>query len=156
MAQPLLKRRLNPFLLISTVAALSLLAGVSVLYQDQISQKTNQVENINQTKAELQTEINEMEAQLQNRSIRMTELEKQINSLEAEKNSLNNTIGEKDQKIQELESQVQEAQDNSELEDTIDDINSSLSFVCAVYSGGDPSVEGECQDHNHEVGTSEG
>jgi len=46
MKTPVLKRRLNPFLLATTVLVLSLLAGLSVMYQGQLSDIYTQIRKV--------------------------------------------------------------------------------------------------------------
>ena len=156
MAQPLLKRRLNPFLLISTVAALSLLAGVSVLYQDQISQKTSQVEDINQTRVELQATIDEQEVRIENQSRQMNALENNIQQLQDERQEINSTLTEKEETIQDLQRQLRDANQNEELETRIDNMNESIGFFCYNMDTQSDEFLDECSQWGYEVGTDEG
>lgn len=105
----LLKRRLNPFLLLTTVIGLSLLVGLSIIYQTQFDEVTserqnlqeelNQVrENLNNTQQrlnatrgneeQLQEQISELESQLQNRSQSTESLEQRITELENQTQTL--------------------------------------------------------------------
>ncbi|QGA80691.1 coiled-coil domain-containing protein [Candidatus Nanohalobium constans] len=153
MAQPLLKRRLNPLLLISTVAALSLLAGVAVLSQDQISDKQNRISELKEERNSLDTEVTRLDARVSNMSVKLREYEGDLGELRAEKQNLSDTVDEKNDRISELESEVENARESRDLEDTLNDINSSMSVVCAESSGGS-GAEHNCNRWGHEVGTS--
>lgn len=157
MAQPILKRRLNPFLLISTVAALSLLAGVSVLYQDQINTRTNKIQELNQTAQNLNSSFLEKKAELENRSIKLREYENEISQLKTQKQALNTTIQQKNQEIGDLEDQLEESQQNTQAEQKLEEMNASLQTVCFLgetWSSRDVAVN-NCQEWGHQIGSSD-
>lgn len=151
MAQPILKRRLNPLLLISTVAALSLLAGVSVLYQDQISQRGDRLNQVESEKNELNNTIDRLEAEKQNQTVEINRLEDRIDTLNTEKDSLNDTIQQRNQEISNLESQLDEAQRNSASEERVESLNTSLGVMCSQISPSNVGVN-QCDDHGHSIG----
>ncbi len=157
MAQPILKRKLNPLLLISTVAALALLAGVSVIAQDRISNISSNLNEAKQNSSELQKKVKSLQLGKKNKSNDIDDLEDQVKSLRSEKNNLTEKIERKDEKIQELENQET---DLSGLEDSgrdkLREINKSLEEVCilgAPFGGESPvAAENACQEWGHEAG----
>ncbi|MFB6207943.1 MAG: hypothetical protein ABEJ69_01190, partial [Candidatus Nanohaloarchaea archaeon] len=76
METPLLKRRLNPFLLISTVLVLSLLAGMSVVYQSQLHDLVSSKKDLSQELQQKNQRIAELEARNSNLSSRLSTLNK--------------------------------------------------------------------------------
>jgi len=157
MAQPILKRRLNPLLLISTVAALSLLAGVSVLYQDQISQSGEELNQIQNEKTELNNTVRRLEAEKQNQSVEINRLQDRVETLNTEKDSLNDTIQQKNQEISNLESRLQEVREEAKNSDQVDSINQSLATVCALgetWKLEDRARE-DCQEWGHQIGSND-
>jgi len=76
MKTPVLKRRLNPFLLATTVLVLSLLAGLSVMYQGQLSDILSdkksiqqQLDDRNQEVSNLESENSDLTQQIQEKTI---------------------------------------------------------------------------------------
>ncbi|MDY6770064.1 MAG: hypothetical protein SVU88_03760 [Candidatus Nanohaloarchaea archaeon] len=63
-----LRRRLNPFLLVSTVVVLAILAGLSVTYQDVLSEKVSTNKQLRQTVQEKQARISTLENRTANLS----------------------------------------------------------------------------------------
>lgn len=151
MAQPLLKRRLNPLLLISTVAALSLLAGVAVVSQDQISEKQDVVSTLRDNNTRLATEINRQDARISNLSIKLRQYEGDLGELRAEKQNLSDTVDEKNDRINTLESQLSEAEQTSDQSELVQDLNSSLAAICTQASPSNIEIN-TCDDHGHTLG----
>lgn len=124
----LLKRQLNPFLLISTVLVLALLAGLSVVYQSQLS---DLVSNRNT----LQDELNQKENTIEELRANLTQLQDRtsnLNSTLAETNALiqeeRRLRREKEARIQSLESRVSNLSSTVEIQNvTISNLESNLS-----------------------------
>jgi septal ring factor EnvC (AmiA/AmiB activator) len=153
MAQPILKRRLNPLLLISTVAALSLLAGVAVISQDRIAAAQQNVSETTQQLQDAQDRVQELSLQSENKTRRMNALESNLTSTYSELQTLQEELENKTQRIQSLQNQLEEQQENQEQSNTIQNMNESLGIVCALYSGDSNTAEENCNEWNHEVGT---
>lgn len=83
MEAPLLKRRLNPFLLISTVVVLSLLAGLSVLYQSELNDLVTERKNLSATLEDRNQKINELETEVDNLTDRRSELNQSLVNLQS-------------------------------------------------------------------------
>ncbi len=117
----LLKRRLNPFLLLTTVVGLSLLVGLSIVYQTQfeeiagersdketeIQELNNKIDSLNQNNTIL-TERNE---ELENRTI---ELEDEIESIESEESGLEEQVGNLQNQTDQLREERNEYRDDFE------------------------------------------
>lgn len=123
----MLKRHLNPFLLVSVVLILSLLAGLSVLYQGQLNnlvtdkkelsqelnQKNQQITQLKQQKSNLSTKLESTESDLQ----RYIELYK---SEEKQRKSLQD-------RVEDLEQQVEELRVDQGL---VEDLNTTIGLIC--------------------------
>ncbi|MFB6100137.1 MAG: hypothetical protein ABEK16_02585 [Candidatus Nanohalobium sp.] len=156
MATPILKRRLNPLLLISTVAALSLLAGVSVIYQDRVSSKVGEIEKLNQNISESMERIRTLENKTRNLKNTTENLNSTISTLRKKLERKESLIENKTQRISDLRSQLDQQRRALNQSDKINDLNSSLSFVCALYSGDSDTVKQECNQWGHKVNLDEG
>lgn len=154
MRTPVLKRRLNPFLLVSTVLILSLLAGLSVLYQDQLSQ--------------LVSDKQQLETELEQKNSRISELEKENSNLSSELQSTENDLQEyinlyksEKQQREELEDRISEVESNlgdlenrtTELENDVAALNSSLGSICdSSYENLTDDGQDRCEIHGHNEG----
>lgn len=145
MAEKILKRRLNPLLMISTLAALSLLAGVAVLSQDQISQRETDINSLSQERKDLKSKINRLESLSENRSVKIKNKDNQISKLEETiQNQNKSLIDEKDRvnqlKIQLKDQETQKAKLNETIQnlrnetisykDQVNNLEDSLKLVC--------------------------
>jgi septal ring factor EnvC (AmiA/AmiB activator) len=160
MAQPILKRRLNPFLLISTVAALSLLAGVSVLYQSQIADAETNVSETNQELREAQNEIQRLSLERENATRKLNNLNKSLRETEKELDTTEGELKNKTERIEELENNLAQ-QENSQFagqdsREKIRNMNTSLQVLC---QWGEPaseenrlSMRSACNKWGHELG----
>ena len=153
MAQPILKRRLNPLLLISTVAALSLLAGVAVISQDRIATAQK---NVTETTAQLKDArelIDELQVEKENKSRKINGLRSNLtetyNALQQSEEEIEN----KTEEVQSLQTRLDQQEEALDQSETVEGLNESLNFICAVYEGGQNAIEEECTKWNHEVGT---
>ncbi|MFB6191185.1 MAG: hypothetical protein ABEJ64_02060 [Candidatus Nanohaloarchaea archaeon] len=129
MKTPMLKRRLNPFLLVSTVLILSLLAGLSVLYQGQINnlveekkdlkqqieQKDRRISKIQQEKSNLSADLQRMQQLYQNKEKNATTLLEELKKVRA--------------KLENLRDQVRTLQASNTTSSTRD-VNDTFALVC--------------------------
>jgi peptidoglycan hydrolase CwlO-like protein len=127
MDTPMLKRRLNPFLLVSTVLILSLLAGLTVLYQGTLADVNDQKKQLKQEVKQSEQEIKQLEADKKN-------LTRQIRDKEDEISRLNSLLDSKEQEVQQLaqrittlENQLDQASSTS---NTTEQINNTLGRIC--------------------------
>lgn len=150
METPLLKRRLNPFLLVSTVLILSLLAGLSVLYQghlnnvetkkkdlkQQLQEKKERIAEIKQQKTNLSTEVRETEDELQ-RYIDLYKTEKKQRK-------------ELQEQVKSLESQIENIQSSGSA---LEDLNNTLAVIC-IDSNNQLTSDSisRCHSHGHDTG----
>ena len=111
--EKLLKRRLNPFLLISTVLVLGLLAGLSVVYQSQLSDLVSD-------RSSLQEEVDQKENRIQG-------LEANLSDLRQRTSSLNSTLEETNQIVQEERRLKQQKEERvNQLEDQVSDLSATV------------------------------
>jgi len=119
----LLKRRLNPFLLLTTVIGLSLLAGLSIIYQTQFDEVTSE-------KQSLEEKLVEAEAELENKRQNTTSLETRNNELQTEVSELEEQLNNQDESAEGLESEVERLEsENSELQDERNEYRSDFNTV---------------------------
>lgn len=138
MDTPVLKRRLNPFLLASTVLVLSLLAGLSVMYQGQLSQILNEKQGLQEQLEERNARINTLEQRVTNLTNETSQLQRDVQryvsrseDLEATVDSLNNEIDTLEDEKEELNEEISVLENQTEeLNDTVNDINWTLEDVC--------------------------
>lgn len=146
MKEQFLKRKLNPFLLISTVLVLAILAGSSVFYQTELS---DLVSTRNQLQEDLkeknQTLANTMEMN-QNLNETIREFERNIRQKESKINEQNQRITVLERELDQAENQNQETQERiSELESKADNLNNSLYIVCTSNSTLSDSARFNCE-----------
>ena len=135
---PLLKRRLNPFLLASTVLVLSLLAGLSVMYQGQLSDLVGDKKSLNeeieqktQEIAELENETSRLSTQLETAQSDRGQLQNQLTDREAQIDSLNTQIADKNQEISGLEDERDSLETElAEAESNASTFYDELEVVC--------------------------
>lgn len=151
MRTPMLKRRLNPFLLASIVLVLSLLAGLSVLYQgtlneeidekqslqDKINQQNSTIVSLRKDNSRLQNSLSKVEDNLDNKTFRIQSLETQVSTLE-------DLLGDKNSTIEQLNSQI------DGLEEDVERLNTSLMLVCEdSYDNLSSSNQNRCEDEGY-------
>lgn len=160
MSQPILKRRLNPLLLISTVAALALLAGVSVIAQDQIAKAQQNVSQTAEELSEAEDRIQELSLENKNLSVRLNSVNHSLTETKSELEETRQELDNKTEEAENLQNQLDSREDFNQLgsdqSDTVDNINSSLEVVCtfgAPFDGEDADLaRTECLNWGHEVG----
>ena len=138
MEAPLLKRRLNPFLLVSTVVVLSLLAGLSVLYQSELNDLVTDRKNLSSTIEEKNSRIASLESQVDNLSIRSSDLNQSVKNLREGLAERISTIEEKNSTIEQLRNDLEEKNrsveslraENQELNNTINDMRLDFGTLC--------------------------
>ncbi len=138
---PLLKRRLNPFLIAATVTILALLAALSVFYQgslnDMLSENQNLHEQLNDTKAE----VERLSLENQNLSNRLDETNEELqetrvllNSTQEQKNQLESRVQELENEKKDLDAEVSDLKESQEelegyLQDICNQANSNTTDV---------------------------
>lgn len=155
MSEFMLKRRLNPVLLVSTVAALSLLAGLSVIAQDQINERQDRVQQLEQQRSNLNQSVNRLESQLNNETVRNTQLKQNNSRLQNLREQLEGNLSERDNEIDNLSDQLEDAK--ARIPDVnVTELNASLEEVCFLgepwnQSDGDELAAEECKEWGHQV-----
>ncbi|MEF8880443.1 MAG: hypothetical protein V5A72_01260 [Candidatus Nanohaloarchaea archaeon] len=164
MAQALLKRRLNPLLLISVVAALSLLAGVSVIYQDQLNDKITEIDNLEEEKLNLNKSLNQTEwklslkeSELQDTTLELGSVKDNLSDVKEERENLSDRLGDRKVEIDNLEEEVRELESNlSDFEGVkaeVDALNASLGEICGELDPENATdAEDECEEWGYEAG----
>jgi len=153
METPMLKRRLNPFLLATTILVLSILASLSVLYQGQLSNILQEKNDIRETLEERNQKIQEMESKNENLSEKVSSQKEDIQTyiddnklLESQIDSLNSTL-------QSLESQLKKVKDERDgAQDKLESINGTLQLICSNENNTVEGGEAKCGrwDHSYE------
>lgn len=158
MRDKLLKRKLNPFLLITTVMVLAILAGLSVMYQQELGELVG-------TKDNLSTELKDTEAELEQARKNITRLRDTRGSLNSEIENLTTTLENvresKNSEISGLEGDLEEArserdnwkqkfEDKNETAATLEkensDLSNALTFVCGDLNESESSYD-YCEQH---------
>ena len=156
MAAPILRRRLNPLLLISIVASLSLIAGGTVLFTEKMEQKNDRIE-------ELQDEKYTLNESLNNKTERLSRVKENLNGTKNRTKNLNSRIsgleeklGNKTQRIRNLQDQIKEQREDLNRSKTIQNLNESLQFIC-YHESNEGSLlsasESECSKRGIKVGS---
>ena len=138
METPVLKRRLNPFLLASTVLVLSLLAGLSVMYQGQLSDILQEKKDLNSTLDEKNARISTLEGRISNLTNETAQLETDLQdyvsrteNLEGTVDSLNEQINNLEDDKEELNLEIEELEkQNKDLDSQVVELNGTLQWIC--------------------------
>ena len=139
MDERILKRKLNPFLLITTVLVLAILAGSSVFYQTELNdivesknQLNTQLENKTQKISSLQKTNENLSKEVSSKNTRIDRLEQTNIDKENKINNLNNEINELDSTMSNLRQEKNNMnQEISELENELEDLNFSMEIICS-------------------------
>lgn len=158
MNTPVLKRRLNPFLLATTVLVLSLLAGLSVMYQGQLSDILSDKNNLEQQLEDSKERISTLEAenanmsqQIQEKDNRISNLASESSSLESEVNSLESDVSTLENQNADLESDISELESkNDNLTLSRDMINLTLETICENGNNTIQDGEDHCEEWDHQ------
>jgi chromosome segregation ATPase len=153
MKSPMLKRRLNPFLLATIILVLSILAALSVLYQGQLSNILDERNNLSETLDERNERISQLESENSNLSERISGLEDDVETYISENellrsriDSLNSTVDSQEEELEELE-ELEE--DNSDLQQEVSGINSTLELFCGDVNNTIQAGETYCENYGH-------
>lgn len=134
MKTPMLKRRLNPFLLASTVLVLSLLAGLAVTWQGQLSELVSEKKNLSTELEEKNSRIEKLEAEKSNLTEKSSTLAETVSQLKGLNSQLNATIKEKEAKIISLENIIDDKeQDIKDLNETNEELRDNLSAMEVAF-----------------------
>lgn len=156
MDAPLLKRRLNPFLLISTVVVLSLLAGLSVLYQSELNELVTDRKNLSSTLEEKNSRIDSLEGQIENLSGRSTELNESVENLRTDLADRITSLEQKNATIENLRETVAEnnetieslRQSNEMLNSTVNSMRLDFGTLCENDANNlTQSSEDKCEEY---------
>lgn len=151
MRAPLLKRRLNPFLLATTVLILSLLAALSVLYQGQLSELLSEKQDLSDNLEQKNREISVLKAENSNLSQELQDRERDIETYLNENEALNSQINNLNSTIDRLKGDVEELeQENLELNESLQDVNSTLGIICGEESNNITDGDEFCSRHGHD------
>lgn len=134
MKNPVLKRRLNPFLLATTVLVLSLLAGLSVMYQGQLSDILSDKKDLQENLEEKRNQVSNLQAENANLTQEIEQKERRLNNLSSESQSLESEVESLNNEVDTLEARNSNLQDEViDLENKTKEINESLELVCKFY-----------------------
>ncbi len=103
MSTRLLKRKLNPFLTVSLVIVISLLAGVSVVYQANLSEITDQRISLEEDLEEKNNSLTDLESNYETLTLNYEEKTNKTNELEDDVNSLENQVSDLQIDVSELD-----------------------------------------------------
>lgn len=157
MKEQMLKRKLNPFLLITTVLVLAILAGSSVFYQTELSDLVS-------TRNQLQEDLENTSKVLQKTIKDEKELNSTVDNLEESMREKNTEIELKDERITVLERELDKAETEntrfeqeistlnstvSNLNDSMETLNGSLYIICNSNSSFSESAEQNCEDRGY-------
>lgn len=154
METPLLKRRLNPFLLVSTVLVLSLLAGLSVVYQSQLNdlvsskkdlktrldQKENVIQSLKDERSNLSTQVSDLNQSLEKTNSIISSKESRISTLETRLDNKTRFIENRTRLIQRLDSQLGNETVRAQ------NLSQSLSVICSGGSNLTETAKQECNE----------
>ncbi len=144
-----LRRRLNPFLLISTVVVLAILAGLSVTYQDVLSDKVSTNQQLQSDLQEKRSRVVTLENMTANLSDALTRTrndlavtveetqrqEQRIGELESTVTSLNDTVQSLEETVELKEATISNLQDTVDAQDLeISNLKQNLTDICDDYS----------------------
>ncbi len=167
MKAPMLKRRLNPFLLAATVLVLSLLAGLSVMYQGQLSnvlsdkkelqqeldQKNQRIATLQQENANLSSDLQNARADLDRYTRLYRNAQNDISSLNSTIEDLRGDIENQEEQIASLNSRIEDLKLNiTTLQLEVNDLEDSLSIICETSENNlTETSEEECESQGYEV-----
>ena len=163
MNTPVLKRRLNPFLLATTVLVLSLLAGLSVMYQGQLSDILSdknslqqQLEERNQEVSNLQAENSNLSQQIQEKDNRISNLASESSNLESEVESLESDVSTLETELSEREEEILQLEDrNTNLTVDLAAMNETLRDICSSENNTINDGDDNCEEWGHDFEGSE-
>lgn len=154
MKSPMLKRRLNPFLIATIILVLSILAALSVLWQGTLTEVQTEKTNLSETLEQRNQEIQNLETENQNLSEQISSQQNELESLNNEKDLLESQLDSINLTVEGLEEQVEGLEDeNSDLEESLDEMNDTFGIIC---SENNTIKKGEfrCNQYGHSYGGS--
>lgn len=146
MKSPMLKRRLNPFLLATIILVLSILAALSVLWQGNLTQLQTEKSNLSASLNESQQRVSNLEAENNNLSERIGRLENDLQTYTEESELLRSRIDSLNSTIDSLENENRELQQENE---ELSGLNETLGTICG---NGNNTIEAGgfyCEDYGH-------
>lgn len=146
MRRPMLKRQLNPFLLISIVAVLSLLAALSVVYQGQLNDLLTDNEDLSQELEEEQALVNQLESE-------NTNLTQQLRDAQSDLEQTQQLYENEESRREDLESEVDDLENRveqlEEYEEQAENLNKSLEATCMDNNNLTDWPQNECEKWGH-------
>ena len=147
----LLKRRLNPFLLLTTIVALSLLTAVTIVQNEgnrELSENLNDTRDryneLNQSYTQVKNELNTSRANEEQLQDQISELENQLQNRSQSTESL-------EQRITELENQTQQLRDeNNDLQSEYDQARRDILTICDNEDGLSENSQAICRVYRRE------
>lgn len=122
-----LKRKLNPFLLITTVMVLAILAGASVIYQQELVELVGTRENLSTQLENTEAELKQAKNNISDLRDTKEKLNIEISALEKDLENLRTST---DQKISSLESNLSEVKSERDTyKDDLDETQTTLENV---------------------------
>lgn len=151
MKSPMLKRRLNPFLLATTILVLSILASLSVLYQGQLSSILQEKNNLSETLEQRQERIENLELENENLTEEVSEKEDRIADYENEIDLLDSQIDNLNSTVQSLRSSLEQLEtENADLREQVGDLNDTMFVICDSNETYIENGEDQCNRYGHE------
>lgn len=141
MAVPVLKRKLNPFLLTSLMLVLCILVAVSVVYQAELSDISGENQQLKNSLEEEQRLNSQLSEQLDRINNSLQNTESELSGLESNYTKLQDDFSELEAENQVLEEEL------STAENSIESLNNSLETICTGSSNLTASAENQCTKH---------
>lgn len=153
MEAPMLKRRLNPFLLATTILVLSLLAGLSVMYSGVIEDKVEQTRNLNETLEQKNQKLADLKQEKAELNKKLTNRQQDVDRYVSIVRDLNSTVEELKTEKANLESEVENLEANlSNTSDTLEDLNTTFGLVCSTEGENlSETNEQRCENWGHDI-----
>ena len=146
MNSPMLKRRLNPFLLATIILVLSILAALSVLWQGNLTQLQTEKNNLSDSLNQSQQRIAELEVENNNLSQKINNLENDLQTYTEESELLRSRIDSLNSSIEGLREENRVLrEENGELSR----INETLGNICSNVNNTIEVGNVYCEDYGH-------
>lgn len=146
--QEFLRRRLNPFLLISTVVVLGILAGLSVTYQDVLSEKVSTNKQLQADLQEKRSRVVTLENMTQNLSTALSRTRQDLAATVNETQRQEQTISSLEDTVASLNGTVQSLEETvADQEATIDSLKQTIDEQETEIANLEANLTDICEDH---------
>lgn len=139
MEAPMLKRRLNPFLLVSTVLILSLLAGLSVLYQGQLDNVVSDKKSLKEELQDKNAKVKQLKAEKSDLSQELGNKSNVLDNLRKVRKSLASELNTTQEDLEEVKSERDMWKEHAE------ELNTSLEFTCIDSNNLTDTAQDQCE-----------